>query len=152
MLWIRHRFHTYPIQENPHRQENYLQYFEEEGLLDIEYPVNPVDIPQLEKRLNISINLFSYFDDIGKTRHPMYKSRHNSPIHIDLLYFKQHYAWIRTLFGYSVTWLHMIIINSFASVALENLEFKVHTSVISTSAHARVTSPRFTFSRRPTAQ
>ena len=46
-----------------------------EGLNDIEYPVNPIDIPQLEQRLNISINLFSYFDDIGKARHPMYISR-----------------------------------------------------------------------------
>ena len=25
----------------------------------------------------------------------MYISRHNSPIHIDLLYFKHHYAWIK---------------------------------------------------------
>ena len=87
----------HPIQHGNHptRPENYVQYFEEEGLLDIEYPVNPVDIPQLEERLNISINLFSYFDDIGKARHPMYISRLNSPIHIDLLYFKQHFAWIK---------------------------------------------------------
>ena len=79
------------------RPENYVQYFEEEGLLDIEYPVNPVDIPQLEGRLNILINLVSYFDDIGKVRNPIYISRHNSPIHINLLYFKQHYAWIKDL-------------------------------------------------------
>ena len=85
----------YFIQDNPHSPENYLEYFEEEGLLDIEYPVNPLDIPQLEERLNISINLFCYFDDIGNARHPMYISRHNSPIQIDLLYFKQHYAWIK---------------------------------------------------------
>ena len=77
------------------RPEKYLQYFEDEGLNDIEYPVSPIDIPQIEQRLNISINLFSYFDDIGKARHPMYISRHNSPIHIDLLYFNNHYAWIK---------------------------------------------------------
>ena len=69
--------------------------FDNEGLNDIEYPVNPIDIPQIEQKLNISINLFSYFDDIGKARHPMYISRLNSPIHIDLLYFKEHYAWIK---------------------------------------------------------
>ena len=80
---------------HPTRPENYFQYFDEEGLFDIEYPVNPIDITQLEERLSISINLFSYFDDIGKARHPMYISRHNSPILIDLLYYKHHYAWIK---------------------------------------------------------
>ena len=57
---------------NPNRPEEYLQYFQDEGLNDIEYPVSPIDIPQIEQRLNISINLFSYFDDNGKARHPMY--------------------------------------------------------------------------------
>ena len=49
-----------------HDRKMYIQYLEEngpDGLQDIEYPVNPIDIPQLEQRLNISINLFSYFDD-----------------------------------------------------------------------------------------
>ena len=83
--------------EHPTRPENYLQYFEEHRLNDIEYPVNPVDIPQREERLNLSINLYSYFDDIGKASHPMYISRHNSPIQIDMLYFNGHYAWIKDL-------------------------------------------------------
>ena len=84
----------HPIQHGNHptRPKNYLQYFEQDRLNDIEYPVNPVDISQLEKRLNLSINLYSYFDDFGKARHPMYISRHNSSIQIDLLYFNGHYA------------------------------------------------------------
>ena len=73
------------------------QYFDEDHLNEIEYPVNPTDIPQLEQTLNVSINLYSYIDDIGKAIHPMYISRHNSPRHIDLLYFNGHYAWIKTL-------------------------------------------------------
>ena len=73
----------------------YSKNFEEEGLNDIEYPVNPVDIPLIEQRLNISINLYSYFDDIGRARHPMYISRHKSVCEIDLLYFNEHYAWIK---------------------------------------------------------
>ena len=50
----------------PTRPENYLQYFEQDRVNDIEYPVNPVDIPKLEERLNLSINLYSDFDDLGK--------------------------------------------------------------------------------------
>ena len=52
----------------------YTQYVEEDGLDKILYPVNSLDIPHLKMSLNISINLFSYFDDIGKARHPMYIS------------------------------------------------------------------------------
>ena len=67
MLRLRDRFALHPIQHKNHptRPENYLQYVEEHRLNDIEYPVNPVDIPQLEERLNLSINIYGYFDDVG---------------------------------------------------------------------------------------
>ena len=65
----------HPVDKISVRPKEYLKCFEEEGILDIKYPVNPVDSPQIGERLNISINLFSYFDDIGKARHPMYISR-----------------------------------------------------------------------------
>ena len=38
----------HPTDKNSNRPKEYLNYFEEERLLDLEYPVNPVDIPQLE--------------------------------------------------------------------------------------------------------
>ena len=85
----------HPINSNAQRPQKYLDYFEETGLNDIENFVNPVDIPNLKERLNISINLYSYFDDIGRSRHPMYISRHKSVCEIDLLYFNEHYAWIK---------------------------------------------------------
>ena len=68
----------YPVDNHNERLNMYSQYFEKDGLDDIEYPVNPVDIPLLEQRLNISINLYSYFDYIGPARYPMYTSRHKS--------------------------------------------------------------------------
>ena len=43
----------------------YSKCFEENGLDDIKYPVNPIENPILEQRFNILINLYSYFDDIG---------------------------------------------------------------------------------------
>ena len=78
----------------------YLQYFDEHHLNKIEYPVNPTEMPQLEVTLYLSINLYIYFDDMGKAIYPMYISRHNSPRHIGLLYFNKHYAWIKTSVDY----------------------------------------------------
>ena len=85
----------YPVNNHNERPNMYSKYFEKYGLDDIEYPVNPVDIPLLEQHLNISINLYSYFDDIGRARYPIYISKHKSVCKIDLLFFNQHYAWIK---------------------------------------------------------
>ena len=85
----------HPVNKDSQRPQKYLDYFEENGLDDIEYPVNPVDLLLLKQRLNISINFFSYFDDFGQARHPMYISRYKSPCGIDVLYFNEHYAWIK---------------------------------------------------------
>ena len=82
----------YPVNKNAHRPQMYTNHFEENGLDDIEYPVNPVDIPILEQRLNISVKLYSYFDDMRRAQYPMYISRHKSVCEIDLLYFNEHYA------------------------------------------------------------
>ena len=74
----------HPADRNNHptRPATYLHYFEQDGLNELDYPVSPVDIPRVEEALNISINLYSYFDDTGKAVHPMYISRHNnSPRH-----------------------------------------------------------------------
>lgn len=59
-------FALHPVNLNLHRPHTYLQYFEKERLYDIEYPVYPIYIQNLEVRLNISIYISSYLDDIGK--------------------------------------------------------------------------------------
>ena len=89
--------HPPEINTNQNRPELYLQYFQQHGLNAIDYPVSPLDVPQLEERLNLSINVFSYFDDIEKARHPMYISRRNAGVKINILYFKGHYAWIKNI-------------------------------------------------------
>lgn len=68
----------------------YSKKFEQESLDDIKYPVNPVDITQLEKRLNISSNLFIFFDNLEQAQHQMYISLHKSVCKIDLLYINAH--------------------------------------------------------------
>ena len=64
----------------------YEQYFERLGLNFIEYPVNPSQMFEMEEKLNISINVFSYYDDLGKARYPVYVSRKTYDRETDLFY------------------------------------------------------------------
>ena len=76
-------------------QINYQQYFAEHNLDQLDYPVNPTDLPEIEEQLQMSINVISYYDDIGRARYPLYISKRDYPTQIDLLYFNEHYAWIK---------------------------------------------------------
>ena len=61
----------------------------------IEYPVSPIDLPQIELRLNISINVIGFYDGDGKARYPIYCSRQVRETEVDLLYWDGHFAWIK---------------------------------------------------------
>ena len=69
--------------------------FHEHGLDQIEYPVPVEMIPELEEKLQISFNVFSFFDNEGQARYVMRVSKRSMPRHIDLLYYNEHYAWIK---------------------------------------------------------
>ena len=51
------------------------QKFEDNQLADLLYPISPKDVHLYEDRLHININVFSFFDDEGKARHPLFISR-----------------------------------------------------------------------------
>ena len=74
---------------------DYNRHFQTHGLADLNYPVAPSAVPGLEEQLGLQINIFSFFDDEGKGRYPLYVSKksHLSPA-IDLLYWDGHYALI----------------------------------------------------------
>ena len=86
----------YPQDINADRYGQYAQYFQAERLNSIEYPVQPEQIPAIEETLNLKLNVFSFYDDQGKARYPLYISK-RTQFHkeIDLLYWKEHYAWIK---------------------------------------------------------
>ena len=86
----------YPNQNNPQRAQRYIFHFEDAGLDTISYPVEPSEVPVLEEQLNLKINIFSFYDDLGKARYPLYVSkREHYRKEIDLLYWDGHYAWIK---------------------------------------------------------
>ena len=49
--------------------------FHEHKLDTIQYPVSPLEIPQLEESLGLRLNVFSYSDDAGKAIYPLYISK-----------------------------------------------------------------------------
>ena len=86
----------YPDVSHPERANSYLQFLSQEGLNEITYPVLPCDIAGIEEQLDLKINLFSFFDDEGKGRFPIYVSkRQQARKEIDLLYWGEHYGWIK---------------------------------------------------------
>jgi hypothetical protein len=66
--------------------------FERNGLANLPYPISPHDVHQYEDELSININVFSFFDDEGKARHPLFISEKNYPRTANLLYWNEHYA------------------------------------------------------------
>ncbi|KAF0147428.1 MAG: hypothetical protein FD143_3066 [Ignavibacteria bacterium] len=85
----------YPKQTHPNRPTNYDHLFEKHHLNNLPYPIQPISIPEIEESLKITINVYTYRDDEGKGRYTLYVSSKTHKIQIDLLFFKEHYAWIK---------------------------------------------------------
>ena len=68
--------------------------FEQNNLPDLNYPIPPNDVHLYENQLQININVFSFFDDKGKARHPLFISKKLYPGTANLQYWDEHYALI----------------------------------------------------------
>ena len=103
----------YPPDINPHRRWQYDQYFIPHHLDQLPYPIAPHQVEAIEAQLNkfpennFTINIFTFYDDNGRLRAPLYLSKNqNRERVIDLLYFEgkasgntestYHYAWIKS--------------------------------------------------------
>ena len=53
--------------------------FEDNHLADLPYPIAPNDVHLYEDQLQTNINVFSFFDEEGKARHPLFISRKQYP-------------------------------------------------------------------------
>ncbi len=86
-----------PITKNAHFPIFYNKLFKEYGLDNIQYPVEIDDIPAIEEKLQIAINVFSFFDDEGKARYPKFISKKKEQFkrEVDLLFWNNHYAYIK---------------------------------------------------------
>ena len=57
-----------------YKPNQYRKHFERFGLNSIKYPIAPQFIKEVEDTLKLKINIFSFFDDQGLARFPMYIS------------------------------------------------------------------------------
>ena len=77
------------------RPGQYTHLFHHFGQDELRYPVSIDDIPAIEERLGVTINVFSFFTDEGKARHPLYVSEKSQEKVIDLPFWDDEYAWIK---------------------------------------------------------
>ena len=84
-------------QPNAGRCSQYDATIVEQGLDQIEFPVRfDCDVLQkLEQQIQIPFNVYSFFDDEGRGRYAAFTSRIDADNAIDLLYWNEHYAWIK---------------------------------------------------------
>ena len=85
----------HPINRYAYEPKKYKRFFEQFNLHNLDYPVQPFDVPHIETILRRRINIFTFHDEEGKILHPLYHSKAEFAEEIDLLYFKQHYALIK---------------------------------------------------------
>ena len=66
------------------------QIFQRNDLTDLTYPISPNDVDIDEDQLQIIINVFSFLEDKGKARHPLFISKKLYPRTANLLYWDKH--------------------------------------------------------------
>ena len=66
--------------------------FHRHNLDTLPYPISPNNVNLYENLLQININVFSFFDEEGRARHPLVISRKNHEHVANLLNWKEHYV------------------------------------------------------------
>ena len=83
-----------PNQQNAHRPTLYNHFFEHYHLDQLNYPIAPRNVPEIENALQMTISIYGH-SHAGLKRFPIYLSKKQFPIQIDLLYWDEHFAWIK---------------------------------------------------------
>ena len=92
--------------EHPERIKHYPERdFVLYGLDKLQYPIKIEDLEVVEREIDIAVNVFTFFDDEGKGRKPIYTSKLDDPQKAtDLLFWEVdgvgHFAWIRNFHGF----------------------------------------------------
>ena len=80
---------------NPSHPRHYNHKFSWRGLDQIQYPVDISDISSIEEKLKVGFNVYSFYDEDGRARYPLHICKKDYDLHIDVLYWNGHYAWIK---------------------------------------------------------
>jgi hypothetical protein len=81
---------------HPTRANQYDKFFRMHPALEsLKFPVSLDQLEVVERTVRIPFNVYSFFDDEGRGRYPVYLSKEDSDATIDLLFWNGHYAWIK---------------------------------------------------------
>jgi len=81
---------------NSDRPKEYDKFFNQHPeLRDLHFPVEIEQLRQVEEKIGVAFNVFSFFDDEGRGRYPVYLSKLSETVAIDLLFWNGHYAHIK---------------------------------------------------------
>jgi hypothetical protein len=87
----------HPAPNNVSRRAHYDQFLPAHPALnDIEYPVEVDQFEDVEARIGIPFNVYTYYDDEGRAHYPLYISQEDPDTATDLLFWVVHYAWIKS--------------------------------------------------------
>lgn len=82
--------------ENASRPHTYDRYWKDHPKLEqLTYPVLLEHLEAVEKLIEIPFNVYTFFDDEGKGRKPVYQSKLAPDRALDLLFWDGHFAWIK---------------------------------------------------------
>ncbi len=84
----------HPQEYNPQRPNHYINLFQTRNLNQLNYPIEQRKVPQVEDAISMNINIYGFSHE-GVKRFPVYISKKQYPLSIDLLYWDGHYAWIK---------------------------------------------------------
>ena len=79
---------------NRNRPIQYNDHLKILGLDKIQYPVEPDQVHALEDPLKTNLSIFSFYEDEGKARFPLYVSYKHKNWSVDLLYWQGRFALI----------------------------------------------------------
>ena len=84
----------HPVEVHAERPAHYDNLFEMHHLEQLKYPVAPRDVSEIEDSIQMTISVYGSSED-GLDIFPIYISKKQFQIRIELLYWKEHFAWIK---------------------------------------------------------
>lgn len=84
----------HPLRSQYEKPSSYNYMFPSYQLDNIQYPIEVSDVPAMEDRLKMQINLFTLFDDNGVQRKPLYMSKKEF-CKFNFLFWNGRYYWIK---------------------------------------------------------
>jgi hypothetical protein len=93
---LAYKYEKQAYEKNRADPKQYDKYFSRERLDNLDYPVKIGDLEMLERELNLPINVVSFYDDRGVGMYSVYHTKLDGDDAVNLLYWKGHYAWIRS--------------------------------------------------------